>query len=292
MWFRDDNFVGGRPFGRRGTRDYTPVLQVNARLAANKPGGDIRWGVFFVIPVAALVLCWLLWLGVRTAGEKLFTRNDGYAIRTLEIKGGGVILRDFVRGKMRINEGTNLFAFDINQIRREFLRGAPNFKSMVVTRRLPDTLIVEVVRRTPMARLGTGGVLVTDAEGWMFRWTAGTQRLPVIEGYDAVKMKPGGRLDGPSMAALQVLEVCDHPNLGLDVRMVNVRTPEKPVLYIVHGGEVRQFVVDWKGMGKRTRESQDNLLRKLSDIAETLKSARSHPLTRFDATFDDRIIGW
>jgi hypothetical protein len=175
--------------------------------------------LFAVVPSVLVLVAALLWLGFRAAASALFARNDTFRIVRLELPDSPGIVRDYVRGKCGIGPGTNLFAFSVAEMRREFLAGAPNFKSMEISRILPGTLRVEVVERVPVARLGRRGHLAVDAEGVVFG--VGTRRgtLAVVEHHDDRALRPGDRVDGLARDAVRLLDVCERMALGQDIRV-------------------------------------------------------------------------
>jgi hypothetical protein len=247
--------------------------------------------VFVLVPVAVLAACAALWLGVRWGAAMMFWRNDRFAIRHLDIRAGTVITADLVREYTRIEEGMNLFAVDIGAIRRAFLQQAPNVRSISIARQLPDTLQIEIVERVPLARIGRRGFLVTDREGSVFGVRSPPVGLPYISGYRGPALRPGDRLAGMAQAALEVLDVCDNPRLGLRVESVEVHRDDYLVVRLVFDDRMREVDLAWDDMGRRTKASRRRLLERLEWVKRTLESPRGANLSHLDATFADRIVG-
>jgi len=261
---------------------------VNRRLSSQKKAKVYRSAAFVLVPVIVAGLCVLAWVGLGFIGEQLFSKSDRFRIVDLDIKGGEVITPELIREYTQIHEGMNLFGFDGEKIRGDFLRRAPNVKSLEISRHLPDALRIAVIERVPLARMGTRGHLVADREGVVFGLHSRSSGLPVIDGYKGSRLRPGSRISGLAMAALQVLEVCDSPALGLRVEVVETNHEDRLVLRLPGRVSVK---LSWPGMGEETPESRKHLLTKLARIVRTLQSRKGRRLRTLDATHDDDIYG-
>jgi len=291
MWFDDDI---PRRWGAGATRRSRRTSVLSVRVRKNKGKGRIsrRAALAVLVPVVAAGVLVLAWFGLKLVGRVLFSGNDRYTITSLEIRDTGSIARFFIRERKGIKEGTNLFGFSARKTRREFLqqRYAAKYKSMDITRRLPGTLVVSVVERTPMARLGSRGRLVVDTEGCVFGLKPSARGLPVISGYRDKGLKPGDRVSGAALSALQVLEACDDPRLSIRVRSIDVSRKEHLAVYLHPGSKARGFRLSWKGMGKRGAKSEENLRLKLRRVKQTLAMGKTRGHSMLDATFDDKIF--
>jgi cell division protein FtsQ len=229
-------------------------------------------------------------LGCRFVGQSLFSENKRFVIKNLIIQEGTVISSDLIKEYTRIKEGMNLFAFDLAKIRKDFVRQSPNVKSVKITRQLPDTLLINIIERKPMARVGRRSSFVADDEGYVFSLRTGYHELPVITGYRDPNLRPGSRLCGMALAALEVLEACYDQKIGLHIDEVEVNNPEYLVLYVPEGNTVKQIDMSWQDMGKRTSESKKKLVEKLSWIIKTLQSEEGRRSLRLNATLDGRFF--
>jgi cell division septal protein FtsQ len=229
-------------------------------------------------------------MGCRFIGRLLFASNNRYTIEHLDIQAGSIITADLVSEYTQIKKGMNLFAFDISKVRKDLTRQSPNIKSVEISRQLPDTLKMRIVERVPLARVGRKSSFVVDEEGYVFNLRAGYRELPVITGYRDPNMKPGSRLCGIALAALEALEACYDPKLGLHVDEVEVNNSEYVVLYIPDGDKTKEVDLAWKGMGKRTNESRQCLTVKLCDVARALQSEEGRQRSKFNATLDGRLF--
>lgn len=203
-------------WGSRAQRSRRVKLNAKSSSSRGVAGGRIAIAAFVLAVMAIFV--GLVWMALNFAGRQLFSANPVYAIKRLEIPGDSDVVSYFIREKKKIVEGTNLFAFDIEALRKEFLglRFAARYSSMQITRELPDTLKVQVTERVPVVRLPGGGGLVADADGFVFGLGKGRQVLPLLAGYRETPL-PGERLKGNARAAVALLDLCERTGLNREL---------------------------------------------------------------------------
>jgi cell division septal protein FtsQ len=286
MWYKERTPRRRFRFWRRNSGE-SERLQVKTRLLSREVFAPGRMAVFLLLSVGVAAAMGLLWVGVRAAGRAAFSRNPRFTLRHLEIRSGGDLVEGYIRGGRGITEGSNLFAFDPVDVRRLFLKQGAGFRSMTLTRRLPDTLWVDVEERVPLARIGEAGRLVVDEEGVVFARRAGAGALPAITGLRDSPL-PGATVSGLTRAALQVLDGCKDPRLGLRVEAIDVSRDDCLVLRCGGGRPVR---FSWLGMSEPSPESRRAMLRKLVRLSRTLSSPESARHEGFDATYGDMIVG-
>jgi hypothetical protein len=303
MWFEDE-VISGRRLGsvkrHRGT-----AVTMNLRAAkagkAGKGAGDGTDPVArrpmgllaaaLLVPLVLAGVSGLVWYGVRAVTGSLFQRNVRFTITRLQIRGDSPIVGDFIREQKGIREGTNLFAFDADALRREFLERAPSYRTMRITRLLPDILNIEVTPRVPSARLVLGwrDTLVADRDGAVFATVGYTGHLPAITGCRDRSLAPGSTVRGSTVAAVQMVDVCDNPQLGIKVQEVGLSSDDHLTLVAQYGGCVRRIQLSWDGMGSRSPESRLNLLRKLGRWVQVMQTPQGMDHVEFDGTYPDRI---
>jgi len=107
--------------------------------------------VFNVLVVAAVILG-SMWLWRRTQSDARF------AVRTIEIAGAVHTPRAALNAVTRQYAGMNLFRIDIDRVQRD-LGGLAWIRRIDIEKKLPDTLRITVVERTPVALLRSGDAL-------------------------------------------------------------------------------------------------------------------------------------
>ena len=217
MWFDDEEVSGRRRLSKRRVSRRKNVLNVRARASASGHSRGYRLAVLVLVPVVLAGIATALWFGVRWTGHMLFSGNDRFRIEALDIAAGQVITAPLIREYTGLREGMNLFAADINEIRRTFLRRTPVVQSMTISRLLPDTLRVEIVERQAVARLGRRGSLVLDGKGIVFSQHTGNRYLPVLVGYGGTRLKPGQRIGGLGLDAAVLLDLGEQTGIDRDV---------------------------------------------------------------------------
>lgn len=292
MWFNDDFQLRQLPSRGRKPRKKA-VLHVKSRSTAARKDAARRAARRVLIGLLVVGATALVWYGIMLAGRWLFSTNDRFALTRLEIRDDTGIARFYITEKKGIGVGKNLFAFHIGRMRNDFLRQryAAKYRSMDITRRLPGTLQVRLVERSPVARLGKRGRLVVDEDGVVFGLRPEAKVLPYIEDYPSRDLKPGDQLAGMAVAALQALKGCEDPAVAVPVRSVSIDSEEYLTLYFAGGGNVRGVRLSWREMGRQGRKSAENLMVKLRRVKEALIQQRGGRHAMLDATYDDRIFG-
>ncbi len=246
-----------------------------------------------VVLVTIAIVLLVGWLSVRATGQRLFSNNEIYAIKHLDIDSDDRVALDYIRRAQGIQLGGNLFAFDIQDVRRGFLKAAPHYRAMEITRILPDTLNISLVPRQPIARIVQRGgyVYAVDAEARVFNDRDRELMLPVIRGYEAVALKPGDRVKSLAADAVNVLVALSETDLHHEVSVrgihVGSRVPgrEDAVrLYLKN-----ELIVDLWWRRTQVDDTDDDLRARLTYLQAMIKRERSRgkDLKMINLTADD-----
>jgi cell division protein FtsQ len=241
MWFKDDYRRPRKPLINHRRAD-PPLLTLSARVTERKARAHKIGAVLLLLFVLAGG-GWVAVLGARTLGRVLFTENERFTIRRLELVSDGKLQPWHIREYAGLAEGQNLFAVDLAQVRRDLL-AVPVVASVVVNRKLPDTLQVRIVERVPIARLGLTGAgypLAVDREGYVLGPSFLTPNLPTITGVQDTGLRPGGRVsDAAAADALKALEICDSVQLSqlVRIRSIDVSHPDYLDVRLARGEQV------------------------------------------------------
>lgn len=106
--------------------------------------------------------------------------------------------------------GRNIWDVDLSALAGQLKAQQPSLKYIRVTRRLPNTLRVDVVQRLPVAQVKTGGWHAVDRAGFVFPDSAAA---PI----DGLVMLEG--VTGPGRPALKEGREHDHERLQLAFRV-------------------------------------------------------------------------
>lgn len=293
MWRVGKRSSGGRR-SRRGGRQKATLLEVSARgRGRGGRGTGGLWLRLVGIPVALIALLAGLAYGTLAVGRLLFSRNESFTIRRLSINSDDSIARSYLEGKRDIRIGQNLFAFNIGDVRAEFLRHAPNYRAITITRVLPDTLTITITPREPLALLGRRGGFAVDAEGWVFGQRKAPDALPLIVGYQGAFLKPGDRVQALSADAVRLIDTWLSTDVEREmiVRTVDVRGTfrgAKDALQVVLDGDLTVDIA-WKRGRQRGPAAVDDLRRRLLFLRAMVRDARQtgKRLRDVDLTLDD-----
>ncbi len=161
--------------------------------------GLLRWLFYITLSVLTVFLIGMALHGIR---RLLFVRNPHFLIREIQVTVYGDLRREAVLRQLAdsgvVEAGKSMiFGIDLKDVREE-VEGMVSVNRVVVRRRLPGTLIVDVYERRPIAQLGAPRGLLVDNQGLLLpsRNDPKTWLLPVVTGVrNVVGLKTGGRLE-------------------------------------------------------------------------------------------------
>lgn len=247
MWY-DDPFVKLKKRKRNRNRKThrEPILMVNARMMEQRRKRLSRLGTVLLCLAALAGLAWLILQGGRWMGRVLFSENPAYTVQRFDIASDGRrIPAHLIREYASLQEGMNLFAVSLGQIRRQ-LQQVPLIRRVEVQRILPDTLRIRVTERVAIAGLGPEASrypLAVDRHGYVMGRRSGPAHLPQITGVDGTRFRPGSKVDDPGVVdAIEVLDLCDaDPRFArvLHIRAIDVSHPDRLVIEL-DGGRVAE----------------------------------------------------
>ena len=286
MWFGKKDKNEGDKERKRGS------AKADTRRAIGRAGPPPMLPKAAWIPLAGVAATGLGALLTWQIGAALFWENPAYTIKTLAITvDGPTITAKHVREYMGICEGANLFAPNLQKLRAEFLKKTPIAKSASLSRRLPDTLCVDIVERTPIARLGRWGSLALDREGYVFSLRAGSRDYPIITGAADVNLKPGVKSDQAVMNAIDLIDVCNRSRIGEQVRITSLDVAPKDhiELYLAAGERIK---INWENMGVSGIDPHPKIEVKLAELAGALRASeeRGRKLVNLDLTFSNHYV--
>ena len=177
-------------------------------------------------------------------------RSPLFQIQRVLVQGNSAIARTEIEESAGISLGKNIFEVDLGQARERLLT-LPMLKEVQVYRRLPSTVVIRVVERTPVALVPVpGGFAEVDEEGmYLRRGSVGTSGLPVLTGIRVAAAEPGRPVEGSGLQeGLTVIR-----GLGPQVvrELSEIHAGRQVVLYTLDGIEVRLGLpVDLEAKGR------------------------------------------
>jgi len=249
------------------------------------------WAGILLAVVALSVASAVAYAGILLIGNALFAENSRFQIETIAVQAGTIKTEPIIREYLEyvgIVPGANLFSFRIGELAHLYLERNPLVRAVRVERVLPDTLHFAVWEREPLARLGQRGTLVVDREGFVFRLRQGLHRLPVIIEYGETGWSPGDTVSGMLLAALEVLDVCDDPRVGLRIMGIDVRHQDYLLIHVLTTDGIKEARLSWVDMGQNSEVSRSDLLLRLGRLRQVAQQDRTGR-SLFDATIPGRI---
>ncbi len=246
-----------------------------------------------ILLVVALGSCALAWMGIQWLSHELMSDNALFRLHEIKVDIIGTALtREKVVEYASLENCGNVFAFDIERTRRNFLREVPQARSISISRQLPGTLLLNVVERLPLARISSGSsaYLTVDREGMVLASVVSRQ-APIITGHGVRPIMPGLSLaTSHVMNAVAFLDLCETTSWIDKIRVASVDVSRKNKLQLtLAGGERVDFA--WNGMGDNGKQSRENLEVKIAKLSEILKdtAARGRSFEYADLTLEQNI---
>jgi len=217
-------------------------------------------------------LAWGLRAGGRALYRALLTENPRFTLRTIDAHSDGRLTPAQIVEHAGLAGATRLFGINLRQVWSD-LEAIPSVKAATVRRRLPDTLEVRVMERTPVARIAAVGADYLDAadrEGVLMGPRFASPLLPVIEGVTEPGLRPGRALQSPAArTALAALEICEVTRLQQFVRIQRIEIESDGRLRLTLDNGDQAELPD--GL---TREALTTKLRNLATIQKTILDQR------------------
>ncbi|MCZ7591978.1 MAG: FtsQ-type POTRA domain-containing protein [Kiritimatiellae bacterium] len=226
----------------RRNRARGSALQVSARAKTKGRAGVNKVGAVVLILAVLVGIVWASMFGISRAGDRLFAENDRFVIQQIEVTSTGTLSSAHLRQYARVSEGQNLFAVNISQIVRNLER-TPRVRRAEVRRKLPDTLVINVQERTPIALIKEGAYgrpMPVDGDGHILDPNVG-RGLPLISGGSESGVAPGSVIrDEKTLDALRTLDLSGQARLNalLKIESIKVGNPDYLELRLTSGARV------------------------------------------------------
>ena len=229
-------------------------------------------------------------------GRILWKTVPGPRVKHIEVNAGETITAMHLLDSLKIEENAPLFgqsrslfsclfSSDIRKMQRSLLRQYPTLASATITRRMPDTVIISVTERAPVARIASKRSLAIDRNGILFVHRRGVEGLPIVRGtHFAVEQ---GQKFSKSQMADAVLELLDflasnESKISIfDLEIIDMTKHD--YLQCVFSDH-RRAEMAWEEMGKGTRRGRAYLGKQVNGLACSMKSPRAKGHSNFDAT--------
>ena len=251
-----------------------------ARSLARRRNARVVRNILLVLLVVALIA------GAVPASRWFFRRavseNDFFTLRHADVLTDGILTANHILAAAGVSVGTNIFAFSVDAV-RDRIAADPLVQSASVVRRIPDTLLVSVVERRPVARITAAGdtaPLAIDNTGHVLGPSALRSGLPILTGLSDTALAPGDVVSDPLLPRLlDIVSICNHPEIR------DATPPVRPVRLDVSD---RTRILMTLDNGENVFLSTDGYAEKIRRLVVMRRVAaeRSLPLRHWDLTAD------
>ena len=177
--------------------------------------------------------------------KKLFSDNPRFEIQNLIVSSSGDLSEGFIRKRLEISEGHNLFSKKISKISERF-NGIPRIEKVLIERELPNTLKIRIEERQPVARLTNKKLErfpnLIDRHGVVFFNPSVNYKLPTITGFDQ-DIRPGVKLSNSDIDfSTRIINlVASNVNLNkyIEIDEINIKHSDYIKLILHNNAEVR-----------------------------------------------------
>jgi len=233
---------------------------------------------------------------VWSAQHTLLSGNPHFTLRQFEVTVTGQLARPEVLTMLAQYgveaDATNLFDIDLHRLRADLLNDESGLiDDATVSRRLPDTLVVAIYERQPVAQLIKQRGKLIDSDGWILppRYDATSLGLPVITGIKSARELTEGQQTDDTLviAALELLHLCAVKPYGpwFDIALINLDYAREARLHV--------YLRERGIFSDRARiilpaEGLEDAMSKVEDITRERTRARQ-PTSFIDATYEVNI---
>jgi len=196
----------------------------------------------------------------------VFLRSPLFIIKEIKVVGNENVSYEKIIALAEIDKAENLFAIDKGDIAQR-LCAYPFVEQAQLSRKIPHTLVIEIVEREPAGFIVTNeGYVQFDKSGMVLAVTnsMGHYNLPIITGIEVGQIpSPGAKLEESSFSnALNVINNCDEQVLS-NLAEINIGKNNYVSAYTYHGIEIK--IGDSRDIAMRLQNLKDILAQILEE---------------------------
>ncbi len=221
--------------------------------------------------------------GIRT----YLANSPRYRLRQVVIN-AQTLDEDLLRAYLHIETGTPIFDIDLAVVRKRYLEMS-TISSVRVTRKLPDTLVIMIDERDPVARLGRTNLVIDDS-GTVFVLPGGTRSLPIITGYQHLRgnpLAPGDKATGLLVSAIELVRYAGDDEGHLPMTDIDLSNSDYLLCTLY---DQRQARISWDNMTSRSEQSRESLKMRVCRLLAAMNDSRAEGHSLFDASLDSDTI--
>ena len=244
--------------------------------------GSVKSFVKTLMSVSVMVFLTLVLCYGAFQSYRFVTESDYFSISKVTFSGQNILSGEKLEEILGPIGGKSIFIQDMKILEKN-LAAHPWIESASVTRRLPDTLYINVVERTPYARIQLDEIYLLDNFGILLD-RAGPEylRLPLITGVKTDKVQPGENAATKDIIrALQTMHYLNRLDFFLDDPF--------SVVHIKNNYRLT-FTSDNRGIKVHmTVDTIDEGFKNLKIILNAIE-AKEDEVERIDLSFKDKVV--
>lgn len=229
--------VGGflRDMWEYDYKDRRVILNVKSpRLGRRRSRGFSMAGTAILnrprIVVMGTVIIVLIFAFLREA-RSMFAGNLEFRIQNIEIENTRLIDKKSIMQMLDFKTENNLFGFSAKALARKIMKD-PDIENVIIEKKFPDTLKVEVHERKPYIRIAAGEVeyLADYNAVVLIRQSAEKDKLPLVLGISKDEVIPGAVSSSQNLeTALFILKEvrCSRLSRFIEVKEIDAGSPSK-----------------------------------------------------------------
>lgn len=203
-----------------------------AKSGKNNGGTDARRGALVLASVLLVAgLLFGLYYVCLFVGSLFFSKNPSFELKNVIMQSDGRLTPSKLFEYASLEHDLNLFEVDVEQL-RDHLESVPLIESVRIQRRMPDTLVVDVVERVAVAQVHwkwRAVPFLIDRHGIVLPATRTGQALPLIDGLKLDELRPGEQMtDDGVQYVLDLLSTADAMGLApqIQFKRFDLRSPD------------------------------------------------------------------
>ena len=198
----------------------TPVVPM---ASSKKPRRFFRW-------VTVMALVGLLVVGIQNAYPSL-KGSDFFRMQHIKVVGNHMLPEQDIITSSGLTTGGNLFGCDLDTATKR-LKEQPMIEQALLIREPPETLVISLVERQPVAMINTPkNLLGLDAKGIVFPLPSVPVDMPVVTGVH------GDSTDVlPSVAAFIATLKINTPEFWHEISEICIDASNTAIVYLVNNG--------------------------------------------------------
>lgn len=188
-----------------------------------------------------------------------FASGPAFFVDSIEVSGTRHLNRDAVLSLARVPGGTSLLRLDKRAVRTR-IEADPWVASVVISRRLPGTLVIELTEREPAAVIDSGGteLWVVSADGyWLGERTAAETGTLSIRDLEEVDPAPGKQASSETLINAVRIASGLSDQLRARTRVISAPTIERTALIL--DDDIEVFIGDAEGLELKDRIAREIL---------------------------------